>query len=98
MWRRFVGGGGGAGEWAPPRSFTWVSRRGGITVTGLHLVEAAGEGRARVTLGIDQTGPLRRLFGPLTAALTADYIRREAEALRHRCESEIGRASCRERV
>lgn len=72
----------------PPRSFTWVSRRGGITVTGGHVVEADDGGRTRVTLSIDRTGPLLRLFGPLTASLTAEYVRREAEALKRRCEGE----------
>lgn len=72
----------------PPYSFTWVSARGGVTVTGGHLVEAEGEGRARVTLSIEQSGPLRRLFAPFVASLTADYTRREAEALKLRCESD----------
>ncbi|MBM9509007.1 SRPBCC family protein [Actinacidiphila acididurans] len=72
---------------AAPYTFTWVNARGGVTVTAGHVIEPDGAGGSRVTLTIDQSGPLRRLVAPFTTALTATYVRTEAEALKRRCEN-----------
>jgi uncharacterized membrane protein len=42
--------------------FTWQTRRMGMTMTGSHIVEDAGD-RCRNTLTIDITGPTSGLFG-----------------------------------
>ena len=72
-------------ELNPGQSFTWTSRRSGVTTIGGHVVEPAGEG-AKLTLTVRRTGPLsgtiRLLFGRRIrrlVGLEAEGFRRAAE-------------------
>jgi uncharacterized membrane protein len=70
----------------PGREFTWVASGPGFQTTGLHRVEPVGEGRSRVTLGIENKGPLAFLMS-LFAGKTQRYVRMEAEGLKARAEA-----------
>jgi hypothetical protein len=68
--------------------FTWQTNRPGIKVIATHRVEPTSDG-VRVTLTLDYRG----LLGPLMAwqlkALNWDYLTREAQGLKRRCESGV---------
>jgi uncharacterized protein YndB with AHSA1/START domain len=70
---------------APERSFTWRSRRPGVTATASHVIE---DGSAEVTvhLAVELSGPLARLVAALSGSLTKRYLGMEAEGLKARCE------------
>lgn len=70
-------------EVVPGRSFTWEARSGGVHTKGVHTVEADGDA-SRVTLGIDQRGPMSWLVTLLYARRTKRYVAMEAEGLRSR--------------
>lgn len=59
-------------ECEPGRSFVWEMKTTGVKVRALHYVEDRGEGRARMVLGVEQTGALSGLipmfYGKLTPA------------------------------
>jgi uncharacterized protein YndB with AHSA1/START domain len=63
--------------------FTWEAAGPGFRSTGRHVVEPEGSG-ARVTLGIEQTGPLAPLVARLWGRRTRDYVEREARCLARR--------------
>src|SRR3954471_14486663 len=75
-------------ELVPGRSFTWEARSGGVHTKGIHTVEADGDG-SRVTLGIDQRGPMSWLVTLLYARRTKRYVATEAEGLRSRVLASI---------
>ena len=77
-------------ELAPGRSFTWRTTSPGVTTTGTHLVRPLGSGRAQLTVGISQSGPMAPLVGLLTGRRTGRYIRLEADGLK-RCAESAGR-------
>jgi len=62
----------------------------GVTTTGTHLVRPLGSGRAQLTVGISQSGPMAPLVGLLTGRRTGRYIRLEADGLK-RCAESAGR-------
>ena len=70
-------------EVEPGHHFTWESTAPGLRFVGHHVVEAEGEG-SRVTLGIDQQGPLRGLARALWGRLTQEYVEREGACLEKR--------------
>ena len=67
------------------RGFTWVSRSPGLTSTARHEVTRIGDG-SRVVLSIRQEGPLS-FVAAVFAGRTRDYVQREADGLKRRCES-----------
>lgn len=69
----------------PGRSFAWVSRAPGMTVTGRHAVEPAGSG-SRATLSLRYEGFAGRLFARMTRGITERYIGYEAAGLKARSE------------
>lgn len=69
----------------PGRSFTWVSRAPGMSVTGTHAITPTADG-SRVTLSLRYEGLVGRWFARLTRAITERYIALEAEGLRARSE------------
>src|SRR5688500_7608152 len=69
------------------RSFTWVTRAPGITVTASHVVEAVGTG-SRVTLALKFAGLFGGLIGRLTRRLNERYLGYEAAGLKRRSEEE----------
>ncbi|MDG4808608.1 SRPBCC family protein [Micromonospora sp. WMMD1120] len=68
------------------RAFVWVSDSPGVRTTGEHLLVPLPDGRTRVELAIDQSGPLSGLIGRLYGGLLRRYLRMEADGLRRRCE------------
>lgn len=71
-------------ELEPGRSFTWTSRSPGLKTTAVHAL-ADHEGGTKVTLGIEQSGPLAFLALPF-ASLTRRYVAMEAAGLKRRAE------------
>jgi uncharacterized membrane protein len=71
----------------PERNFTWVSKAPGVTTTGGHFVEPTADGGSRVTLTLDQSGPLAWLVGLVGKRLIERYVGYEAEGLKARAES-----------
>jgi uncharacterized protein YndB with AHSA1/START domain len=69
----------------PGRSFTWMSRSGGVTSEGVHGVEPSGNG-SRATLAFRQTGLLARLIGLVGGGLIRRYVEMELTGLKRRSE------------
>lgn len=74
-------------ELEPGRSFTWVARRGGVTIVATHAVGTDDAGWTGVELGIATSGPLAWLATLFTAKLTRSYLAIEAAGLKRRAES-----------
>ncbi|MBG6067131.1 SRPBCC family protein [Micromonospora ureilytica] len=68
------------------REFVWVSQAPGVRTTGEHRLLPTPDGRTRVELVINQSGPLAGLIGWLYGELFRRYVRMEADGLRRRCE------------
>ena len=68
------------------REFIWASRRPGVRTRGEHRLLPLPDGRTRVELAINQSGPLAGLIGWLYGGLFRRYLRMEADGLRRRCE------------
>ncbi|MBM0277635.1 SRPBCC family protein [Micromonospora tarensis] len=73
-------------ELADRSGFVWVSESPGVRTTGEHRLLPLPDGRTRVELAIDQSGPLAGLIGRLYGGLLRRYVRLEADGLRRRCE------------
>jgi hypothetical protein len=84
-------------ELEPSRWFTWVASGAGVRTTARHLLEKLGTGSTRVTLSVEQAGPvgvvMRRFYRRLAERyLTAvpDPGRRWSSAIQrgwmHYCE------------
>lgn len=67
--------------------FTWFTTVPGARTEGRHVVERNPDGTTRITLVIDQTGPLGVVFGKLTAAKTRRYLALEAAGLKAASEA-----------
>jgi uncharacterized membrane protein len=65
--------------------FTWETSRPGIRVIATHRLEPTSDG-VRVTLTLDYKGILGPLMAWQLKALNWDYITREAQGLKRRCE------------
>jgi uncharacterized membrane protein len=65
------------------RSFTWVAKAPGVATIGSHRVEPGASG-TRVTLGIEQSGPLGVVAALVWGRLTQRYIETEAASLEAR--------------
>src|SRR5581483_752721 len=59
------------------RSFGWITRHPGISVTARHAIEGAGN-ESRATLSLDFSGPLGPLCARLTRGLNTRYLAMEA--------------------
>lgn len=68
------------------RIFSWTTGRPGIKITGTHLVERSPRG-SLVTMNLDYTGLLGALMAAQLKNLNWDYLTKEAEGLKHRCET-----------
>lgn len=67
-------------ELVPGRSFTWESAGPGMRTIGRHEV-VPDAGGARVTLSIEQTGPMGAVAALVWRRLTQRYIELEASSL-----------------
>jgi uncharacterized membrane protein len=63
--------------------FTWASRTPGVMTVGRHAV-LAEDGGSRVTLSIEQSGPLAGVAALVWGRLTQRYVETEAESLDRR--------------
>jgi hypothetical protein len=62
------------------RSFTWVAKGPGLATVGRHRLEPDATG-TRVTLGIEQAGPMGAVAALFWGGLTRRYIATEAASL-----------------
>jgi len=62
------------------RSFTWVAKGPGMKTIARHEV-VSDEGGSKVTLSIEQTGPMGSVAAMILGRLTQRYIELEAESL-----------------
>jgi uncharacterized membrane protein len=67
-------------EVEPGSSFTWVATGPGLRTTGRHVVEPDSAG-SRVTLSIEQSGPMGAVAAFVWRGLTQRYIDTEAACL-----------------
>jgi uncharacterized membrane protein len=68
-------------------SFVWTSRQPGVRLVGRHLVTAEPEGGVRLTLEIEQSGPLSWMITLLMGRLVRRYVDIEGAALKAAAES-----------
>lgn len=73
-------------QWLPERSFTWISKSPGVTVTAGHEVVRTSAG-CDVVLTIHFGGMLGGLVGLIAGRLTNEYMAMEANGLKHRAET-----------
>ncbi|SNX94595.1 Polyketide cyclase / dehydrase and lipid transport [Geodermatophilus sabuli] len=90
-------------ELEPGRSFIWVATGPGVRATARHLLEDLGTGGTRVTLTVEQAGPVGRVMGrfvaaqyavtpPSTASASAD-VQVDSSDSRYRTACEISTGS-----
>lgn len=72
-------------ECEAPRSFAWVTASPGLRATAWHVLEPS-PGGCVVRLRLEYAGLLGGLVAALARDLTVDYMAREAEGLKRRCE------------
>lgn len=72
-------------EFDPPRCFAWESDSPGVHSRGEHRLTPLPDGRVRVELVVEQSGPLAALTGLLAGRALRRYLRMEADGLRRRC-------------
>jgi uncharacterized membrane protein len=77
-------------EFEPGRRFEWSTTSPGVEIRGDHLVEPLDDGRSRVTLRIETSGPLSGLVELLYGQLNRRYVASEARSLKRRCETGQG--------
>jgi hypothetical protein len=70
----------------PNQQFTWESSSMGINLVATHRLDTLEAGRTRVTLSVDQSGPLAWLGNLIFGRLGRRYVRMEAEGLKRRAE------------
>jgi len=70
------------------RSFTWVATGPGVRTTARHFLEDLGGDRARVTLSVEQAGPVGAVMGRFYRRLTDKYLAAEASGIRARSEGQ----------
>ncbi|MFI6443397.1 SRPBCC family protein [Kitasatospora sp. NPDC050543] len=68
------------------RSFSWLSAGPGVTTVGGHELERGPAGGMRLTLTLDQSGPLARPVELLLGERARRFLGMEAEGLRRCCE------------
>ena len=86
-------------EWAPTVTsvrrlddgplFTWVATGPGVHTTARHLLEELGTGSTRVTLAVEQAGPVGVVMGRFYRRLTDRYLTAEAEGIKARSEGRL---------
>ncbi|MGC9963107.1 MAG: SRPBCC family protein [Acidimicrobiales bacterium] len=74
-------------ELTPGHSFVWEAKRPGLTLVAGHYLSSGGDGTVRLTLTVEQKGPVGRLFEPLTEKSAKRYVQLEAEGHKLRAET-----------
>ena len=78
-------------QMTPGHSFSWESRRRGVTMTGHHRVEQEGTA-TRSTLVLTMSGPLAPVLGPVLGPLMRRVLRTENACFAERAQQESLRA------
>ena len=78
-------------EMTPGRTFSWESRRRGMTMTGTHRVDPKGPG-TRSTLTLTMTGPLTPVLGRLLGPLMRRVLETENRCFAERAQDGARRA------
>jgi uncharacterized membrane protein len=73
-------------ELEPGRSVTWVATGPGVRTTARHLLEPLDGGGTRVTLAVEQAGPVGAVMGRFYRRLTDRYLATEAAGIKARSE------------
>lgn len=73
-------------EWTPGESFTWRSTSPGARTTAAHRLTPLGADTTRLTLELDQRGPVNALLAPLTRRSAARLVALEAAGLKAAAE------------
>jgi hypothetical protein len=68
--------------------FAWTTRTFGIKIVARHQIDAVGA-HSRVTLSLDYSGLFGSLMARVYRDLNWDYLAREANGLRTRCEAPV---------
>jgi uncharacterized membrane protein len=76
-------------ELEPRRSFTWAATAPGVRTTARHMLEDLGTGGTRVTLAVEQAGPVGVVMGRFYRRLTDRYLTAEAAGLKGRSEGRM---------
>ncbi|NUP48194.1 MAG: polyketide cyclase [Catenulispora sp.] len=74
-------------ECEPGRSFTWQMKAGGVKVRAGHDLEDLGEGRTRMVLSVEQSGPLSGLINAVFGKRARSYVDMEAAGLKKAAET-----------
>ena len=69
-------------------TFTWATRVLGVKITARHQVEAVGA-HSRVILSLHYSGLLGAVLARMMRDVTWDYMAREGNGLRTRCEAPV---------
>ena len=78
-------------EFTPGRTFSWESRRRGMTMTGTHRVEPEAGG-TRNTLTLTMTGPLTPVLGRLLGPMMRRVLSTENQCFADRAQDRAPRA------
>ncbi|WP_448613839.1 SRPBCC family protein [Modestobacter sp. URMC 112] len=76
-------------ELEPGRSFTWVATGPGVRTTARHVLERLSAGGTRVTLAVEQAGPVGVVMGRFYRRLTDRYLTAEAQGIKARSEGRV---------
>ena len=76
-------------ELEPRRSFTWVATGPGVRTTARHVLEERGADSTRVTLAVEQAGPVGAVMGRFYRRLTDRYLVTEARGIKARSERRV---------
>ena len=79
------------------RVFAWTTHTFGAKITAWHQVEAA-RNLSRVTLSLQYTGVLGTILARIYRNLNWDYITREGNGLRKRCEMPPARSAVQQHM
>lgn len=71
----------------PGQGWTWQQRSPGGTTVAHHVIEPLGDGRTKVTQGVDQRGPIGVVVGVLARGLTRRYLDMESKGLKAAAEA-----------
>ena len=67
-------------------TFTWASKQPGVRTLGRHTVSSDPDGTTRLTLVLEQSGPLSGVISMLMGRKVRQYVDLEALALKRAAE------------
>jgi uncharacterized membrane protein len=70
-------------------SFTWAATGPGVRTPARHVLEDVGTTTTRVTLAVEQAGPVGVVMGRFYRRLTDRYLAAEAEGIKARSEGRV---------